>query len=331
MSVSTPTDAGLMARAIELGQSVRQIAPPNPWVGAVLVAADGSCFEGATEAPGGRHAEIVALEAAGDAAQGATLVVTLEPCAHHGRTGPCTDAIITAGVRRVLLGVQDPDEMVSGRGIDRLEAAGIVVERDLLADAVGDSLAAYLHHRRTGRPLVLLKLAATLDGRTAAPDATSKWITGPEARADVARLRSESDAIMVGAGTVRADDPALTARAEPAPHRQPLRVVLGAIPEGARVLPARSMSGEPISILDELGAEGVLQVLIEGGAGVAHEFVAADLVDRFVVYLAPAIMGGDDGAPMFRGPGAATIDAMRRGRFVSVTRLGEDLRLEVAA
>jgi diaminohydroxyphosphoribosylaminopyrimidine deaminase/5-amino-6-(5-phosphoribosylamino)uracil reductase len=321
-----------MDRALELAAEVRQITPPNPWVGAVVISADGlRAYEGATEAPGGRHAEIVALDSAGHDAQGGTIVVTLEPCSHFGRTPPCTDAIVAAGIARVVLATRDPDANVNGGGVTRLVEAGIEVVEGVRAPEAVEMLAAYLHHRRTGRPLVVLKLASTLDGRTAAPDATSKWITGEEARRDVARLRAECDAIVVGAGTVRADDPELTARTDPPPHRQPLRVVLGSIPEGARVNPAISLSGDLGEILDDLGGRGILQVLIEGGATVAHAFVAARLVDRFVIYLAPAIMGGDDGAPVLSGPGAPTLGDLWRGRFISVVRLGADLRLEVAA
>jgi diaminohydroxyphosphoribosylaminopyrimidine deaminase/5-amino-6-(5-phosphoribosylamino)uracil reductase len=179
---------------------------------------------------------------------------------------------------------------------------------------------------------VVLKLAASLDGRTAAPDGTSQWITGPLARADVHRLRAESDAILVGAGTVRADDPALTVRFEgDAEGRDPLRVVLGTIPDGARVYPAVSMRGDLGDVLDDLGSRGVVQLLVEGGATIAHDFHRAGLVDRYVLYLAPVIFGGDDGRPVFAGPGAASISGVWRGQMVSVTPLGADLRVELAA
>jgi diaminohydroxyphosphoribosylaminopyrimidine deaminase/5-amino-6-(5-phosphoribosylamino)uracil reductase len=295
----------------------------------VVVSPQGAQFVGATEPPGGRHAEIVALDAAGEAARGGTLYVTLEPCVHQGRTGPCTEAILGAGVARVVVGVADSDPLVGGGGLAALRDAGVEVLEGVAQAEIAEQLAPYLHHRSTGRPWVVLKMAATLDGRTAAADGTSRWITGDEARADVHRLRAICDAVLVGAGTVRADDPELTVRSDPAPERQPLRVVLGAIPEDAQVLPARSMSGDLGEILDELGAEGVVQLLVEGGAGVAHDFLAADLVDRLVLYLAPALLGGDDGAPLLSGPGAPTIEALRRGRFVSVSPVGDDLRLEV--
>jgi diaminohydroxyphosphoribosylaminopyrimidine deaminase/5-amino-6-(5-phosphoribosylamino)uracil reductase len=196
---------------------------------------------------------------------------------------------------------------------------------------VTEQLAPYLKHRRTGRPWVVLKLAASLDGRTAAPDGTSRWITGAESRADAHRLRARSDAVLVGAGTVRADDPALTVRHPPVPDRQPLRVVLGRAPTEARIHPALELSGELGDVLEDLGRRGVIQVLVEGGARVAHDFHAAGLVDRYVLYVAPALFGGDDGHPLFAGAGTPTIDQLWRGRLVSVERLGDDLRLEVAA
>ncbi len=321
-----------MARASELATSVQGSTAPNPWVGALVVTADGRrTFEGATAPAGGPHAEVTALAAAGAAAAGATLYSTLEPCAHTGRTGPCTDAIVAAGVARVVIGILDPDPLVSGRGVTALQAAGVEVTLGVGAGQVTEQLAPYLKHRRTGRPWVVLKLAATLDGRTAAPDGSSRWITGEAARLDAHRLRARSDAVLVGSGTVRADDPSLTVRTEPAPARQPLRVVLGSAPAGARVRPALELKGEPAEVLDELGRRGVLQVLVEGGARVAHEFHAAGLVDRYVFYVAPALLGGDDGHPVLRGPGAPTMAEAWRGRVLSVERLGDDLRVEVAS
>lgn len=323
-------DASAMRRALALGASVRTTTSPNPWVGCVVVSESGELFEGATRPPGGPHAEMVALAAAGDRAAGASLYCTLEPCAHQARTGPCADAVIAAGVSRVVVAIEDPDPRVSGRGLRRLREAGVEVVVGVEAEAAAAQLAPYLHHRRTGRPWVVLKLAATLDGRIAAPDATSRWITGPEARRDAHRLRAESDAVLVGAGTVRADDPELTVRTAPSPPRQPLRVVLGRAPAGARVLPAVEMSGDLGALLDELGAKGVLQLLVEGGAAVAGAFHRAGLVDRYVFYLAPVLLGGSDGVPLFGGPGAPTMAEAWRGRLVSVLRLGDDLRVEMA-
>src|SRR3954452_12823820 len=193
-------DEVLMERALTVAASVRTSTSPNPWVGAVIQSGD-DLFEGATQPPGGPHAEMVALRMAGDRAGGATLACTLEPCSHTGRTGPCADAVIAAGITRVVVGIEDPDPHVSGAGIAKLRDAGLNVHVGVRADDVRHQLAPYLKHRTTGRPYVVLKLAATLDGRTAAPSGTSQWITGVAARTDAHRLRAESDAVLVGAGT----------------------------------------------------------------------------------------------------------------------------------
>ena len=321
----------MMARALGLGASVRCLTPPNPWVGCVLVSTDGQAFEGATEAVGGRHAEAVALDKAGAAARGATAYVTLEPCSHQGRTPPCADALIAAGVARVVVAVEDPDHHVAGRGIERLRAAGIVVDPPDEVDRASAEalLEPYLVQRRTGRPYVILKLAASLDGRTAAPDGTSQWITGEAARRDAHRLRAESDAIIVGAGTVRADDPSLTVRLIEVPADNPTRIVLGSIPQGAKVLPASEHHGPIEPLLDQLGAEGVIQVLVEGGAGVARDFHEAGLVDRYVFYVAPVLFGGDDARGLFAGAGAPTIGEVWRGHIDRLERLGDDLRIDL--
>jgi diaminohydroxyphosphoribosylaminopyrimidine deaminase/5-amino-6-(5-phosphoribosylamino)uracil reductase len=322
-------DLTAMQRALVLAASVRTRTSPNPWVGCVIIDG-GQRFEGATEPPGGNHAEIVALAAAGRRAKGATLYTTLEPCCHHGLTPPCVEAIVQAGIARVVVGLVDPDPQVSGRGIQALRDGGVDVTVGVCSTDVAAQLAAYLKHRRTGRPWVVLKLAASLDGRIAAPDGSSRWLTGDEARADAHRLRAESDAIVVGAATVRADDPQLTVRTEPSPVRQPLRVVLGRIPPQAQVHPALELAGELADVLDELGGRGVVQMLVEGGARVAHAFHSQGLIDRYVLYLAPALFGGDDGIPMFSGSGAAHVDQLWRGSLVSVRQLGADLRVELA-
>jgi diaminohydroxyphosphoribosylaminopyrimidine deaminase/5-amino-6-(5-phosphoribosylamino)uracil reductase len=332
-------DEAYMALAFDRAAFVRRRTSPNPWVGAVIVGEGRAGREvvgtGATEPPGGRHAEIVALEEAGARARGGTLYVTLEPCCHWGRTGPCTEAIVAAGIGRVVVGLVDPDPFVAGRGIEALREKGIEVRLGVLAERIAAQLAAYLIHRTTGRPRVVLKLAMTLDGRIAAPDGSSRWITGAAARVDAHRLRADADAVLVGANTVRFDDPSLTVRlagkanpGEPeGPLAQPLRVVLGKAPQGAKVHPALELSGDLGLVLDELGRRGVLEVLVEGGSKVAHELHAAGLVDSYVLYLAPALFGGDDARPAFAGRGPASIGGLVRGRIVSVERLGEDLKV----
>ena len=330
-----------MLRAVDAAERVHGRTSPNPWVGAVVVppAVEGipsGWFAGSTAPPGGPHAEVTALASAGARARGATLYVTLEPCCHHGRTPPCVEAILAAGVVRVVIGITDPDPLVDGGGIARLRQAGVEVAVGVAAEEVTEQLAPYVAHRRTGRPWVVLKMAATLDGRIAAPDGSSRWITGEEARLDAHRLRAVSDAVVVGAGTVRTDDPTLTVRLpEGDPYfrgadDQPVRVVLGTVPDGSAVTPAVALTGSPEAVLDDLGARGMLQVLVEGGATVAHDFHSRGLVDRYVLYLAPALFGGEDARPLFAGPGVATIDDLWRGEVRSVTSLGADIRVEFA-
>ena len=321
-------DEQAMKMAVEAADAARLRTSPNPWVGCVIVCADGQVFTGATEPPGQRHAERVAIDAA--AARGAdlrdaTVYTTLEPCSHHGRTPPCTDALIGAHVARVVTAVADPDSKVAGNGIAALRAAGIACEVGVGAAAVQAQLAPYLHHRRTGRPFVVLKLAATLDGRTAAADGTSQWITGPQARAAAHQLRAESDAIVVGAGTVRADNPSLTTRLVDGPS--PRRVVLGTATPDAAVHPCLEWTGSIDALLDHLGNEGVLQVMVEGGASVAASFHRGGFVNRYVLYLAPALMGGDDGIAMLTGQGALTIADIWRGHITATRLVGNDLEV----
>jgi len=323
----THTEA--MDVCLSVAAGVKGQTSPNPWVGAAILSPEGALLAtGATEPPGGRHAEIVALEAAGSRAAGATLVVTLEPCSHHGRTPPCVDAIISAGVARVVVGVDDPDQRVDGTGVLALQQAGIEVVNGVRADHVNQQLEAYLWHRRTGRPFVLAKIAASVDGATAAPDGSSQWITGEAARRDGHRLRAESDAILVGAGTVRADDPSLTVRH--VEGTDPLRVVLGSAPVGARVHPCLEWDGSLSDLLEELGRRGVLQILIEGGSAVLRSFHDAELINRFVIYLAPILFHGTDAQPAIAGPTAASIEDVWRGRFLGCESIGDDIRIELA-
>jgi diaminohydroxyphosphoribosylaminopyrimidine deaminase / 5-amino-6-(5-phosphoribosylamino)uracil reductase len=329
-------DRECMTRAIAAAARVRCITSPNPWVGAVVRTGDGRMHEGATREPGKAHAEVEALAEAGAEARGATLYVTLEPCNHTGRTGPCTEAIIEAGIARVVVGIPDPDRLVAGSGLQRLREVGIDVTVGVQAEQVTNQLAPYLKHRRTGRPWVILKLAASLDGGTAAPNGTSQWITSPASRADGHRLRAESDAILVGAGTVRRDDPSLTVRDYRPPvlaeggSVDPRRIVLGGAPVDAAVRPCTEAKGDLGDLLDDLGADGVVQLLVEGGGSVAGDFHRAGLVDRYVIYLAPALFGGADAKGLFAGTGAWDIGELWRGRFVSVDRIGDDVRIEMA-
>ena len=319
-----------MRRALALATAVHGTTSPNPAVGCLVIAPDGGgfageVFEGATQPPGGPHAEIVALTQAGTRARGATLVTTLEPCAHTGRTGPCTQAIIAAGVAHVVVAVTDPDHQVNGAGVAELQAAGIDVTTNILEEEVAHQLRHYIVHRRTGRPFVTLKMACTLDGKVAASDGTSQWITGIEARHDGHQLRADHDAILVGAGTVRLDNPALTVR-----HvrgRDPLRIVLGVAPAGSAVHPCVELSGPIPNVLLQLADRHVTSVLVEGGAQVASAFHEAGLVDEYVMYVAPALMGAVGATSVLSETTTATIDMLRRGRFASVEMLGADLKI----
>jgi len=282
-------------------------------------------FTGATLEPGNAHAEVVALSAAGKNAVGATLYSTLEPCSHTGRTGPCTTAIIESGINRVVVGTLDPDTKVSGSGVQQLRNAGLTVDVGVLEHEVREQLAPYLHHRATGRPFVVLKMASTIDGRIAAADGSSQWITGETARKRVHQLRAESDAIVVGAGTVRADNPSLTVRDADGPS--PRRIVLGNIDPQANVHPCTQWTGSLTDLLDTLGNEGVVQLLVEGGARVAASFHRERLINQYVMHIAPVIAGGDNAAGVFAGPAAATMSDMWRGRVVSTTNLDGDIEI----
>ena len=315
--------------AIEEGERARFHAPPNPWVGAVIVNDRGVVVaEGHTQVPGESHAEIVALRRAGELARGATLVVTLEPCAHEGRTGPCTRAIVAAGIERVVVGTLDPDPHVNGAGVSELRAAGVVVDVGVEEAAVRAHLAPYLWHRVTRRPYVVAKVAATLDGVVAMADGSSQWITGEATRRDAHVLRAQSQAIIVGAGTVRRDDPRLTARLDDI-ILEPLRVVLGQAPEGAKVRPCLERSGDLGLLLDELGDLDVLQVLVEGGPRTTSAFLEAGLVNHFVWYQAPAWAGSEGTLGALSTMSTAMMGELRRGRVVDVRRIGDDIRLDV--
>ena len=325
-----------MALAVAASERVRGTTSPNPPVGCVVLDAGGEVVgEGATRPPGGAHAEVVALAQAGARARGGTAVVTLEPCAHHGRTPPCTGALLDAGVARVVFAVADPNPKAAG-GAEVLRAAGVLVEGGLSGEVVERGpLRAWLHYARTGRPHVTWKYAASLDGRVAAGDGTSRWISSAESRAEVHEFRAKVDAIVVGTGTVRADDPRLTARtARPGQDgvRQPLRVVVGKgdLPPDARVLDdeAETMhlrTHDPDVVLGALAARGVVDVLLEGGPTLAGAFTASGRVDRVLAYLAPKFLG--DGPQALRDAGVSTVtDAV--GLVVEqVSMCGPDVRV----
>lgn len=324
-----PAPSELMQLAMGAAQKARLHAPPNPWVGALIVNDDGVVVaEGHTQAPGESHAEIEALRRAGEMARGATMVVTLEPCCHVGRTGPCVDAIVEAGIARVIVGTLDPDSRVAGQGVLSLKASGVDVEVGIEEELVREQLAPYLWHRVTGRPYVVLKVASTLDGIVAMADGSSQWITGVEARRDAHVLRASSQAIVIGAGTVRSDDPALTARLDDI-ILEPLRVVLGTAPEHAKVRPCLERSGDLGLILDELGELDVLQVLVEGGPTTASAFLNQGLVNRVVWYQSPAFAGALGTSGALKSLSTSSIGDLRRGRVVDVRRIGEDIRVDV--
>ena len=320
--------AAAMADAIAEGDKARLHAPPNPWVGSLIFRDEVLVGAGHTQAPGESHAEVEALRRAGELARGATMVVTLEPCCHVGRTGPCVEALIEAGVSRVVVGSLDPDPRVAGRGVVALREAGVDVEVGVGLEAVRAQLAPYLWHRVTGRPYVVLKVAATLDGAVAMADGSSQWITGAPARRDAHLLRAQSQAIIVGANTVRLDDPALTARLDDV-TLAPLRVVLGTAPERARVRPCWERQGDLGAILDELGEHDVVQVLVEGGAQVASSFLEAGLVNHVVWYAAPAFAGSAGSRGALATLSTPSIDALRRARFTALRRVGEDVRMDL--
>lgn len=324
-------DVDAMRRALQCADGVLGSTSPNPPVGAVVLDRRGEVVgAGATQPPGGPHAEALALAQAGDRARGGSAVVTLEPCRHTGRTPPCTDALLAAGVARVVVGCLDPTPTAGG-GAGVLRNAGVEVVTGLLAEQVSyGALEAWLGAQRTGRPFVTWKYAATLDGRSAAADGTSRWITGSQARTDVHRLRAEVDAVLVGVGSVLADDPQLTVR--PDPGRQPLRVVLDRqrrTPATARVCDDQAqtliLADPPGAALDRLHGRGVVSVLLEGGPTLAGAFLRAGLIDRVVCYLAPALLGA--GPPALADAGVGTITDAIRLRLDDVALFGPDVRL----
>jgi diaminohydroxyphosphoribosylaminopyrimidine deaminase/5-amino-6-(5-phosphoribosylamino)uracil reductase len=352
-----------MERALRLAERGRGLVSPNPLVGALIVRDGRVVGEGWHRGPGTAHAEIEALAAAGDAARGGVLYSTLEPCDHFGRTGPCTQAIVGAGVARVVSAMPDPNPVVNGRGYARLDAAGVDVTTGPLRAEAERLNEAYAKHVRTGLPFVTWKMAASLDGKVAARDGSSRWITGEAARRDVHRLRAFADAIVVGAGTALADDPSLTVRDPEYAGRPPLRVLVdarGRVPgtgdlfsDEAPTLVATTDAAPPErreewaragaevatfeaeramvsfdALVRHLGKREVQSMLLEGGPTLAWSAVADGHVDKLVVYLAPKLVGGEEAPTVLGGRGFAPIGDALPLRIHSFDALGNDLRVE---
>ena len=361
VAMSTDGDSRMMARALQLARQGRYTAMPNPHVGCVLVRDGHVLGEGFTQPAGGNHAEIEALAAAGDAV-GATAYVTLEPCSHHGKTGPCAEALVAAGVSRVVVAMQDPNPLVAGQGLDKLRAAGIEVVCGLLEREALEVIPGFVARMSRGRGRVRAKLAMSLDGRTAMASGESQWITGPAARRDVQKLRAMSCAIVTGVGTVLSDDCALTVR-EPdlvAAERQPLRVVLDSAlrtPAGAKILdgaaPTLLCHYVGTVVPENIAASGVdrvslgrddggldlhalmahlaerqcNEILVESGPRLAGALLRAGLLDELLVYMAPVLMG-DLARPLLHLP----LDSMSEKVAVEVAdvrRVGQDWRFTV--
>jgi len=327
-------DLQFMEEAIAQAEKVRCLTSPNPWVGCVVVSEDGQQFSGATYEDGKNHAEIVAINKAGSKARGATAYVTLEPCCHQGKTPPCVDSIINAGIKKVVVGIVDPDKKVKGKGITHLEENGVEVVVGIGNEFVTKQLAPYIKQRSISKPYVVLKLAITVDGNIADKAGNSKWITGEMARADSHRLRAESDLVLVGANTVRQDDPSLTVR-DWAPDINPMevdinpkRVVIGNVDSNAKIQPCLEMSGDMKDIIAELSSDDVLQILVEGGSSIAAQLHNENLVDKYVIYLAPAILGGV-GTNIFENSTENGISDLWRGEIESVRQLGSDIRIDI--
>ncbi|TDJ48474.1 MAG: bifunctional diaminohydroxyphosphoribosylaminopyrimidine deaminase/5-amino-6-(5-phosphoribosylamino)uracil reductase RibD [Gammaproteobacteria bacterium] len=357
-------DAHYMARALHLARRGLYTTDPNPRVGCVLVRGDVIVGEGWHARSGGPHAEVGALEAAGDAGAGATAYVTLEPCCHHGRTPPCTDALLNAGIARVVMATRDPNPAVAGQGQRALEAAGVgvlvgVLEADAEALNVG-----FFRRMRRQRPYLRSKIAASLDGRTALANGDSQWITGAAARADVQRLRARSSAILTGVGTILADDPSLNVRAaELAEAHQPLRVIADSslrTPVDARTLGLEggvmimTISGDVSAhrqladagadiqvvaacatdarrvdldaLLVRLAEREINEVLVEAGAGLNGALLRAGLIDELIVYIAGSVLG-DTARGMFDMPGLANLSARPEFTLADVRKVGTDLRV----
>jgi len=353
-----------MALALELGRLGEGRTRPNPAVGALVVKNGVIVGEGFHQRAGEPHAEVLALRQAGNQAHGAELYVTLEPCNHQGRTGPCCDAIISAGIAKVVIGTPDPNPKVAGGGAERLRAAGIEVLSGVEEKACRRLIAPFTKHSQTGLPYVILKAAMTLDGQLATSTGDSRWVSGEDSRRMVHRLRDRFDAVLVGIGTVLADDPQLTVRLEEG-GRDPIRIVLdrelkipvearllrqkssaptwivtGSGPLGPKVARLKEQGVEILSVPEDaiglnlplvmklLGARGVQSVLVEGGGRLNGSLLRARLIDRLLLFVAPKILGGNDGMPLFGGRGVIRMEDALKLKDVEISRSGDDFLVE---
>ncbi|MFO7830611.1 MAG: bifunctional diaminohydroxyphosphoribosylaminopyrimidine deaminase/5-amino-6-(5-phosphoribosylamino)uracil reductase RibD [Desulfuromonadaceae bacterium] len=356
-----------MRQALALARRAEGRTSPNPPVGCLIVAGGEIVGQGYHPKAGESHAEVFALHDAGERARGGDAYVTLEPCSHQGRTGPCCDALIAAGIRRVFIGICDPNPLVNGRGIKRMRASGVDVVSGVLEEECRYLCSPFIKHVLSGCPLVILKSAITLDGKTATSTGASQWISGPESRAHAHQIRNRVDAIMVGIGTVAADNPRLTTRLEHGDGRDPVRVVLDSflridpqaamlkldspVPTliftsskadrakeqllnacaGVEVIRVSHISDGRLAldaILKNLGQRDIQSVLVEGGAELNQELLQNKLVDRVMLYVAPKLLGGSDGRGIFSGSGPHTLDAAQQLYNLKVQNIGTDILIE---
>jgi len=350
-----------MERALELARRGTGLVSPGPLVGCVIVDPTGVVVgEGFYVFEEVRHAETIALSVAGNKARGGTAYVSLEPHAHHGRTAPCTDALIAAGIKRVVASIEDSNPKVSGRGFEHLRNAGVEVQVGLLAEEAARANEAYIHFMRTGRPFVHLKMAVSLDGKIATRTGDSRWVTGPESRARAHELRHQYDAIMIGIGTATKDDPLLTDRSDSPRRLQLVRIVLdeqlllpaqsrlvktaneapviviagtGADDNRVRELESRGVeivrkgNRDPFELLDELGRRSVQSLLVEGGSGVAGRFIDAGLVNKVTFFVAPKIVGGSEAPGAVGGVGVELMKDALQLEHVEITQRGNDIEV----
>ncbi len=363
MKTTFDQDLFFIRRAHELALKAKGRTSPNPLVGAVVVKEGQIVGEGYHAFAGADHAEVIALKQAGSRARGATLYLNLEPCCHHGRTPPCTDRIIEAGIERVVASTIDPNPLVAGKGIEQLKRAGIQVEVGLLKEEAERLNEAFLTFMRTGRPFVILKIASSLDGKIATRTGESRWITGEEARLKVHELRNEVDAVLVGIGTVLKDDPSLTVRLHRGGTRDPLRVVVDAYgrtpleakvlkgpgrpliavskeapservealeAHGAEILRIDAMQGRIslTTLLQELGRRGIMSVMIEGGSTLNASALEEGVVDKILLFVAPIIIGGREVPGMIGGAGIERLNEAIGLERIRVEGIGNDLLIE---